>query len=301
MIPYNRRQWAWDLKEMNYDWIAERVPMPRIEDVLLGALKPSNKKWGPNKEFWYPIEGGIEALPRAFLRYIPPEKVWLNATVVAIDGSKHEVTLADERRIRYGKLISTIPMPVLVHMLGDSVPAEVREAAAGLKYNIVHTVNIGLEGTELGIDRLMHWVYFPEETTIFHRISFPHAFSLWMVPEGCCSIQAEISESVYRPLNRSSLIRKTLDGLVRVGILRENEAQPVNQGGRVCMANVVTLDPAYIIYDFGHRQNTQIIKDSLKAFDIYTCGRFGEWEYLNMDHVILSGRSVAFAIREYLQ
>ena len=52
MIPYNRRQWAWNLQEMNYDWIADRVPMPDIGEVLQGALQPQEKKYGSNQVFW---------------------------------------------------------------------------------------------------------------------------------------------------------------------------------------------------------------------------------------------------------
>jgi UDP-galactopyranose mutase len=290
MIPYNRRQWAWDLKDMSYDWIADRVLVPRIEEVLLGALRPPSKKYGPNQEFWYPMEGGIEALPKAFLQYIPEERIWLNTTVIGIDGSRREVILADGRRLRYKWLISTIPLPILVSMLGESVPSEVKAAAAGLKYNIVHTVNIGLEGTNLGIDKPMHWVYFADDKTVFHRISFPHHFSEWMVPPGCCSIQAEISESVYQPRNQGTLIQETLEGLVRVGILSEEEVRPVTGGGRIRVVKMVTLNPAYIIYDLKHCENVQVIKEYLLSFNIETRGRFGEWEYFNMDHAILSGK-----------
>ncbi len=36
MVPYNRRQWAWDLTDMSFDWIAERVPMPPLADLVRG-------------------------------------------------------------------------------------------------------------------------------------------------------------------------------------------------------------------------------------------------------------------------
>jgi hypothetical protein len=36
----------------------------------------------------------------------------------------------------------------------------------------------------------------------------------------------------------------------------------------VRVARVLTLDPAYIIYDLKHRENTQAIKDYLKPLDI---------------------------------
>jgi UDP-galactopyranose mutase len=288
LIPYNRRQWAWNLREMSYDWIADRVPVPELADVLRGALEPPKKKFGPNQEFWYPEEGGIEALPRAFLRHIPAERLWLNSTVASINGSRHEVSLTDGRSVRYGRMISTLPLPMLVGMLGDSAPAAIRKCAAELKCNTVHTVNIGLQGEGLSTTQPMHWIYFSENTTIFHRISFPSNFSRWMAPDGCCSIQAEISESNFRRVDRAGLVERTIADLRRVGIIRENAV--------IKTAKAITLDPAYIIYDLKHRENTETIKEYLRSLDIVSKGRFGEWEYLNMDHSILGGKAAAEAV-----
>jgi len=291
MIPYNRRQWAWDLREMDYDWIADRVPMPEIRDVLLGALQSPEKRYGLNQEFWYPVEGGIQALPRAFLQHIPSQRLRLHARVIAVDGRRREVLLADGQRIRYGRLISTIPLPKLIQLLGETVPSEIQHCTGELKYNSVHTVNLGLEGNNFSMPEPMHWVYFPEEETVFHRISFPSNFSPWMVPNGCSSIQVEISESIYRPHNRATLIQESLEHLVAVGILNEREARPTAAGGRVRVSEVLTLEPAYIIYDLDHRQNTQATLEYLRPLNICCKGRFGEWEYLNMDQVILRGKA----------
>ena len=293
MIPYNRRQWAWNLQEMNYDWIADRVPMPDIGEVLQGALQPQGKKYGSNQVFWYPAEGGIEVLPCAFLRYIPSERLWLNATVAAIDNQRRELFLADGRGVRYDCLISTMPLPALVHLLGETVPAKVKESGAGLKHNVVHVVNIGLEGPDLNMEDLMHWIYFPEEKTIFHRVSFPSNVSPCMVPPGCSSIQMEISESVQYPRDRPVMAQQSLKDLVKVGILKAEDTRPVSDGGRVRVSQVFTLDPAYIIYDLNHRENIRAINEYLRSCDIISKGRFGEWEYLNMDHTILSGKEAA--------
>jgi len=287
LIPYNRRQWAWDLQQMSYHWIADRVPLPDLADVLLGALEHPTKKFGPNQEFWYPEEGGIEALARAFLRHVPVERLWFNSTVAAIDGVRHQILLVDGRRVSYDRLISTLPLPALVELLGEGVPAAIRQCAAELKCNAVHTVNIGVEENMLAPTGRMHWVYFSSEETIFHRISFPSHFSPWMAPTGCSSIQAEISESVYRPRIRAELVHRTLEDLKRVGVLKE-DARPK-------VAEVVTLDPAYIIYDLRHGENTETIKEHLQSLSIVTKGRFGEWEYLNMDHSILGGKAAADA------
>jgi UDP-galactopyranose mutase len=288
MIPYNRRQWAWDLQDMNYDWIADRVPTPEIRDVLLGALRPPANKHGPNSEFWYPREGGIEGLAQALERKIAPDRIWLQADVAAIDLPRCELQLSDGRRIRYERIISTLPLPAIVRLLGSAAPREICARAMELKHNVVHTVNVGFELTGSDNPQLMHWVYYPEESTIFHRLSFPGAFSPWMVPKNCGSVQAEISESIYRPCDRAALIQRTLDDLSRVGILHNDQ--------RVKVTAAVTLNPAYVIYDLRHRENTRIIRDYLREEHIDSRGRFGEWEYFNMDHAILSGKAAAEAL-----
>jgi protoporphyrinogen oxidase len=81
--------------------------------------------------------------------------------------------------------------------------------------------------------------------------------------------------------------------LVRAGILKAAEARPAADGGRVQVAEVMTLDPAYVIYDLKHGQNTRTIREHLSGLNISARGRFGEWGYLNMDHAILSGKAAA--------
>jgi len=293
MLPYNRKLWAWDLGAMNYDWIADRVPVPDLRQVLLGALTPPSERHGPNGEFWYPERGGIEALARAFAARLPPERLRLGAAVAGIEPESRNVVLATGERVPYRHLISTLPLPRLVPMLGEGVPEDVRASAAGLAHNVVHTVSLGLEGERLGLPRPMHWAYYPGEDAVFHRLSFPGLFSPWMVPDGCSSVQAEISESAFRPRDRTRLVEETLAGLVSVGVLSAREARPVAEGGRVRVAEVLTLDPAYVIYTLGHRAQVSRIKGHLEGLSITSRGRFGEWEYLNMDHSILGGREAA--------
>lgn len=295
MLPYNRKQWAWDLNAMSYDWIEDRVPVPAIRDVLMGALRPPVEATGPNREFWYPRTSGIEALAQAFARELPASRLRLSQRVVHVDSARREIALASGERLRYSSLISTLPLGRLVAMLDGDVPAAVVKAARGLIHNTVHTVNIGLRGSDFGAPGPMHWVYYPDEDVLFHRISFPYRFSAAMAPQGCASLQAEISESRLRPVDRGDLVRRTLADLVRVGLLTSDEILPVERGGRVVVTQVVSLDPAYVIYDLHHREHVLTVKAHLRPLGIQSCGRFGDWEYLNMDHAILAGRQAALA------
>ena len=50
--------------------------------------------------------------------------------------------------------------------------------------------------------------------------------------------------------------------------------------------DMLKIKMAYVIYDLHHRENTDKILKYTNSIGIYSCGRFAEFEYVNMDHVI---------------
>ena len=58
-------------------------------------------------------------------------------------------------------------------------------------------------------------------------------------------------------------------------------------------ADVLTVDPAYVIYDLDYEKNVRTIHEYLLSLDIHPAGRFGDWQYYNMDHSILAGKRIA--------
>ena len=279
MIPYNKKQWAIELELMGYNWIAERVPMPKVEEVLDGALRQPQKKFGPNAEFWYPKQGGIEALPRGFLPYV--KNIELNSEITMISVDRKEIEINGKETVKYEKLISTLPLPVVINLL-DRAPQKIMEAAANLEYNTIYAVNLGIDRENLSD---FHWVYYPEDDYIFHRISFPMNLAESNAPEGKSSITAEISCSKYKPVCCDSLIEDTIHDLKKAEVLKDEY--------EIIVKDIRTLRPAYVIYDLDHRKNVNLIHGFLKENAIFPCGRFGEWEYLNMDVSIWSGKKIA--------
>src|SRR6476646_1172174 len=69
-IPYNRKLWAVPLSEMETSWLGDRVPMPDLEEMIEGALKPVPRPMGPNARFGYPLRGGFQALMDGFLPHL---------------------------------------------------------------------------------------------------------------------------------------------------------------------------------------------------------------------------------------
>lgn len=281
MIPFNEKCWAIDLKKMSIGWIKDRVLQPELREVLHGALTDQRKGFGPNAEFWYPVSGGIESLPRGFLPYLDPQRIHLDTTVVGINSREKTLRTASGDTIAYEALISSLPLPNLVDLL-DDVPASIRRARGRLENNTIWGVNFCLDRPPM-TDK--HWIYYPEPDVVFHRISFPMNFHPSMVPEGKSSITAEVATSKYKAVDLSTMVSRVIEDLKRLGFVKSERD--------IIGHNVLELTPAYVIYHLEHRRDVDLLHEYLRARDIYPCGRFGDWEYLNMDASILSGKRAA--------
>jgi UDP-galactopyranose mutase len=280
MIPYNTKLWAIDLKGMTDAWIKDRVMTPLLDEVVEGALHRPKRDYGPNSVFWYPEKGGIEALPRGFLPYLDKKKIFLNTGVEKIFWEEKCVLTADGGKMHYKKLISSLPLPVIMKQLEPVVSPDLRDAAGSLEHNKVYAVNIAVKREKLSP---YHWVYYPEEKYLLHRISFPGNFSAYMTPGGWSSITVEISASKYRQIPAGAkLIERVIADL--------RESKMVMDDDIVEVKSVLVLNPAYVVYNHNHRGSVDKLHQFLRENEIFPCGRFGEWEYLNMDHSILSGK-----------
>jgi len=286
MVPYNQKVWKYPLEKMNTEWIEGRVPSPNVEAMKKGAEAPQPIEYGPNVEFWYPKHGGISTLAESLAKNTPvkleAEATWFNPTTGGVETVYEEK--GEEKSVFSEKVFSSLPLPEVIERM-DDVPDEVQRAADSLVYNSLVCVMVGVNRPKI-TDK--HWLYFPEPDYIFNRVSFPMNFSPYTTPEGRSSILAEVT---YREkvMDLEETKRRVLVDLIKANIITEEDEV------EVCEAR--DFKYAYVIYDLHHRKNVNIIKDYLTAHNIIPIGRFGEWEYYNMDKAILSGKQAVERMR----
>lgn len=285
-IPYNKKIWTVPLTEMETSWLGGRVPLPDIEEIINGALEPVGKPMGPNARFGYPLQGGFQAMMNGFLPHIKGT-LKLNADVVHISPKKRTVELADGTRYRYENLISTMPLPQLIKMIGDEAPKPVIDAANGLKHISIRCVNLGVARENI-TDK--HWIYYPEDS-IFHRIFVQGNASPSCNPPGGFGLTCEISYSPWKPLPYSGqeLIERCFQDCIKVGLLNESDT--------LITASEVDMPYAYVVYDHARARNVATVKQWLALFGITLAGRYSEWEYYNSDHAFLAGKKAAEAVK----
>jgi protoporphyrinogen oxidase/glycosyltransferase involved in cell wall biosynthesis len=288
-IPYNKKIWTVPLTDMETSWLGGRVPLPDLAQIIEGALSPVAKPMGPNARFGYPKQGGFQALMNGFLPHIEGE-VSLNAEVAHVDPAGHMLALADGRRIRYQQLISTMPLPELVTLIGAAAPPAVRDAARGLQHISIRCVNLGVARPGL-TDK--HWIYYPEEP-IFHRIFVQGNASPECNAPGGFGLTCEISYSRHKPLpcDGAQLIGRCVADCIAVGLLTTDDV--------LLTSSMVDMPYAYVVYDHQRAANVATVRSWLEQHDITLAGRYSEWEYYNSDHAFLAGKKAAEQVRDRL-
>jgi len=290
LIPYNQKIWKFPLKKISLYWV-ERVPKPPSEDIIKSALGISTEGYLHQLYFYYPQKGGIQSLITVLKK--KSKNIITNFNISKIIKNQNKWIVIDENDIKkeYDKLVSTIPLFDLISYL-DNVPKRVKQAVNNLKFNSLITVMIGVKK-----ENLMSYtaVYFPQPEYIFHRVAFPKNFSRYNAPVGQSSLMVEITtkyNSAIWKMSEREIIQKVINDLKKANIL-EKETQ-------ITFQKVCRIKYAYVIYDLNYLDNIKIIRQYFNKIRIALCGRFGEFEYLNMDQCIERGIKTADKINNNL-
>jgi protoporphyrinogen oxidase len=292
---YTRKAWGIPCTQISADWASQRISLLSLWDTVKKTLfKPRNTPRTYVSRFLYPKTGGIGQLSLGYRRMIEAAGglILCDAEVVRVHSEGNRITgvtyRKDEREhtLRSDLYVSTIPLTLLVPMLGHRVPAEVTAAVHGLKHKGIVFVYLKLDRPQLTPD---HWIYIPEENIAVHRISEFTNFSRECAPEGKTLVCAEITSTKgdrYWTMSDPDLIRLASANLVTLGLLKPEE---VLAGGFV-----KRVDYAYPIYDITYRAHLDALLSWLKGFEnMVSTGRQGLFRYGNMDHSIAMGHAIA--------
>lgn len=279
LFPFNEKFWKRDLSELTSDWVSWAIPKPSIEEVVNGALGIVNEGMGYNPRFSYPVEGGIDCLPRALASELGDIRT--GHEVESIDTRRRVVTFRNGCTERYDNLINTLPLPVAFGLIGNA-PESLAHAARGLDVISILDINLGIDRPNLSDQ---HWLYFPESRYIFTRVGFPMNFSDSAVPPGTSSVYVEIT---HRPGARPELeaaCHDAIDGLIDCGVLRTDD--------RILTRHVIDIPHAYVVFDDYRQKHLPELISWLDSQDITVAGRYGDWDYYSMEDTILSGKRAA--------
>lgn len=276
MIPYNARLWGVAPSEITPAWCSRFVPLPKLEDVLAGAVGLRREELGYNARFLYP-RLGIGALSEGMARSLSAP-VELGRAPVSIDYRAKALVFADEV-VRYDALISTMPMEALVKGLREP-PEEVARASERLRCTHLYYLDVALDTPCL---KPLHWVYVPEAKYPFYRVGCYSHFSPVMAPPGKAGLYVELADRAEPDM--AELMPRVGAGLTEMGLIASPSA--------IKFARLRRIDHAYVVYDHQYYPSLEVIRPFLDEQAILSVGRYGGWNYSSMEDALRFGRDAA--------
>ncbi len=288
MEPYNRKVWGVPLESMSKEWIAERVSLvdlARIEQNI--AEQRDDLSWGPNNTFKFPQVGGTGAIYVGIANGFR-ERIQFKQCMRSIDLEQKRVAFEDGRVEDYDLLINTTPLDLLVSSCSH-IPEQLRSAATDLIHNGGLIVGLGFESRR---DDSKCWMYFPEDSSPFYRVTNFHNYSRFNVPGGdlsrYCSLMCETTYSDHKIVRGDGIVELSLQGLIKSGMLAASERE------KVVSRYLIDIPYSYPVPTLGRDRALQVIQPYLEARGVFSRGRFGAWKYEvgNMDHSFMQGVEV---------
>jgi len=277
--PYNEKLWGRDLTDISLEWVKNRIPNPPIVDILKSCVGIPTEGYKHQLRFYYPLKGGIETLIRRLNDNINA-KINLSQKVKRIEIDEDRVIIKTKKvEKEYEFVISTAPLHEIALAFDDS--KEIRREANKLEVNSLTVVGLGIKGEIPDF----HWIYVPNKEIIFHRLAFLSNYSPFMSPEGYASVIAEISHKADEKIRDP--IEKVIDGLYEMGFDFD-----------VVVDKSWEWKYAYVVYDHKCSKAVKKLKDFLIERKVIPHGRFGGWDYLNMDGVWEKSKKLAEVIKK---
>jgi protoporphyrinogen oxidase len=275
--PYNEKLWGLPFDELGTDWMQDYVPRASARAVLRGLFPGPRGRYGRNSTFSYPKKGGIGAVALALAQQSQAVRYGWNLEVLDLD--RHTARFRNGSAVSYRHLVNSIPLPELIAAIQND-PAGLKEAARALRATRMAFAHVRLPRPGVGAD--LHWLYVPEPEAPFYRITFGHNIGPGTCPAGWSALTLEFSNP---PSDRAALYQQSKGVLLRMGLLQESEAV-----GEVIWDE---LKYGYVTYDRVRAAAVSGLLAALRRYDVESIGRYGRWEYANMEDAILQGRSAA--------
>ncbi len=261
-LPYNTKIWGRNPAEMDYKWVQDKLPIPD-KQAFFNSLMHSATDTMPHSSFYYPNSNNQMSLIDSLAGGLD---IRLDTTVSSIRKKENGWLINDS--IYADIVVSTMPLDILPACI-DGAPERVLEMASLLKYNKVSNVL----WQSLPTDKT--WTYQPNPDKIFHRYihigSFFRSSAGYTITE--CVGEHSFEEMVENG-KKDPFLLKPLDYNIS--------------------------EHAYVVFDENRDMAVNEISRYLDSIGIYSIGRFGRWEYYNMDICMLDSMNTAKEIEQLI-
>jgi protoporphyrinogen oxidase len=276
--PYNEKLFGVSISEINTEWMGDYIPTYSKKKMLFSSIWSTSKSFGRNSIFYYPENGGVSGFSRNLLNDLSSEVIF-NCGLENVSLKNQTALLTNGTQINYDFLINTIPLKSFLNKIED-LPEELKESQHKLRYNPTSILHIMSEGK--CVNNTQHWIYVPERSIPFYRVTIPGNINPNNCPTGCFALTLEFGSKIN---DRDKSLSESIAALKTMGLIKKN-LNDFDTHWKI-------LEYGYVIYDNNRAMILDKVLPFLSTKQIYSIGRYGQWEYSNMEDAINYGKRTA--------
>lgn len=251
--PYNKKVWRRSLADVPIDWLAGKLPMPTVEEIIYNNFNRVAEKQFVHSTFFYEKQNGSQLIADRLSEGVD---IRCNAAIDQIKrvGNKWHVNGETFDEVIFCGNIKDIPCVVK----GVDIDAYVQPIEE-LQYHGTTAVFCEIDANPYS------WIYLPDNQYEAHRI--------------ICTGNFAASNNGEMTPNRITATIEFTDAISEESILENLKRIPLHPKYITHKYNQYT----YPIQQKDTREMIAALKKKLVENGFYMTGRFADWEYYNMD------------------
>lgn len=283
LLDYSEKLWGLPARELAPEVATRRLAGLSVASLFFELL--GRKASHLDGQFYYP-RSGYGAIAERLAASLPADSVHTGHEVNALEcsggniralgfaASPSQPPAALGRVPVEGRVVSTLPLPLLARLLGDALPASAHAAAAQLRFRHVRLVFLRLSVARCSRNATL---YLPDPKLCVSRVTEPKNRSAAMSPAHETSLVAEVPCSTGEPLAslpEAELVRRVIGELAGAGLL---------DPATVLEWRAHFLPNAYPVYARGFDRQVSILRAALSRIgNLDLLGRSGLFWYSHL-------------------
>ena len=265
--PYNMKVWRRSLTDVPIDWLAGKLPMPTVEEIIYNNFNRVAEKQFVHSSFFYEKRNGSQLIVERLAKGI---NIRCGAIIDQIERRQNQWLINGEifNNVIFCGNIKDIP-----HLVKGVEISTYTQPIEALQFHGTTAVFCEIDANPYS------WIYLPDDKYEAHRII-------------CTGNFASSNNGKLNP-NRITATVEFTDEISKEKISENLQRIPLNPKYITHKYNQYT----YPIQQKNTREMILSLKQKLAAKGFYMTGRFADWEYYNMDAAMAAAMKIIESMR----
>lgn len=277
LIDYSEKLWGLPADQLSPDIATRRLKGMTLRSLFLELFSPARKTTHIDGDFLYP-KGGYGEITARLAAGLPSDALATSHEVARLEchaGALVRVHFKDGRIAPVGdRVVSTLPLTLLVRLLGDEVSSAVQEAASTLRFRKLRLVFLRLNKPRVSENAS---IYIPSPEFKISRVYEPKNRSPQMAPPNETSLVAEVpcfDGDTVDSMADDTLAGRIIDELAEIKLIAASD---------VLTWRAHQLPFAYPVYCIDYGRKVAAIKNGLDSVvNLDILGRAGSFYYSHL-------------------